>query len=444
MVQSQRLILTGLIGIGLLVSAHLVDQAQFGRANVVMVYMLAVVVVAALRGLVPATVLSLLGLPLFQVFDVPPTFQFNSNELAHTFPLAVMLVTALTVSNLAGRLRQQREESDERAARMAALYALAVELASDGGEASVPQVLARHVARAFRVPIDPEEAQAGGIEAIRARVPGSRRDDHLEAMLHLARQAEERAGLRQRLQDTELRAQRESLRSSILGAVSHDLRTPLTAIIGASSSLLSDERGFTPDARRRLLELVHDEAEGMQRQVENLLDLARLRSGAGAKLDTWQAIEEIVGSALPAVRRRHADHRFRVQIPADLPLIRCDGVLMERVLVNLLENAARFSPAGDEVVVEAGIHGGCLELVVADHGAGIGPAMRDQVFEPFFRAGPAGRSGLGLAICRGIVEAHGGSIRIEDNAGGGTRMVVALPLPGEGPVPPEPEPEDEP
>ncbi|MFP5441641.1 MAG: sensor histidine kinase, partial [Gammaproteobacteria bacterium] len=195
------------------------------------------------------------------------------------------------------------------------------------------------------------------------------------------------------------------------------------------------------DARARLLGVVYHEAVQMHRMVENLLDLARLRSGDAGGERSWQAIEEIVGSSLEAVRRRPVDRVFAVDVPADLPLLRCDGVLIERVLVNLLENAIKYSPAGSRIALQAGVDDREIVIAVSDQGPGVPADLRDKVFEPFFRAGDNAGSGLGLTICRGIVEAHGGSVQLGTAAGGGARVVVRLPLPAEPPeLASEPEP----
>lgn len=240
--------------------------------------------------------------------------------------------------------------------------------------------------------------------------------------------------LRERATESELRAQRETLRSSILGAVSHDLKTPLATIIGASSTLLEEGEEFTADTRHRLRTLIVEESAHMLRMVENLLDMAHLSSGAIKPAFDWQAIEEIIGSALVSLRRRIHNHELQVGVPADLPLIRCDSVLMERVVINLVENAAKYSPAGSAIRIEVAASPGHLLLRVQDQGPGIPETLREQVFEPFFQSSPSNAGGgLGLSICRGIVQAQGGTIRIDAAAGGGTVVTVALPIPADTP-----------
>lgn len=240
--------------------------------------------------------------------------------------------------------------------------------------------------------------------------------------------------LQRRATKSELRAQREALRSSILGAVSHDLKTPLATIIGAASSLLEDGDDFTPETRHNMRALIVDEAVHMHRMVENLLDMAKLSSGALKPATDWQAFEEIVGSALAALRRRIHEHPLDIDVPVDLPLIRCDSVLMERVVTNLVENAAHYSPAGTPIRIAVRATATQLLLQVEDHGPGIPETLREKVFEPFFQSSPSNAGGgLGLSICRGIVEAHGGSIRIDETPGGGATLTVVLPVPADKP-----------
>jgi len=461
----RRLLWTSLV---VLVAASLARgmQPYFEDTNVVMVYMLAVVTVAFLFGLWPATIACLLGVVLFDFINVAPYFAFTAHVFNYLFTLGVMFVTAATISTLADRLRQRAAESDDRAARAAALYALSAELADSMSELEILTITERHIAQAFRAQVKVIAVDAGQPSGLTSqRTPDGNvtiqfplqreqqvfailqivanaqsfadgeQEAHLRAMARLAEQAVERAALRERVHVSEARSQQESLRSSILGAVSHDLRTPLASIIGASSTLLAEGERFTPEARASLRRVIYEEAVHMQRMIENLLDLARLRSGEISNERGWQAIEEIVGSTMASMRRRVTDHEFIVDVPGDLPLIRCDGVLIERVLSNLVENAAKYSPPGSAISVSAAAADGMLVLKVSDQGSGIAEHLREKVFEPFFRAGTGGGSGLGLAICRGIVEAHAGSIHIDSTPTGGACAVVCLPLPPTGATP---------
>jgi two-component system sensor histidine kinase KdpD len=222
----------------------------------------------------------------------------------------------------------------------------------------------------------------------------------------------------------------ERLRNSLLSALSHDLRTPLTALVGLADSLAV---GHPTQAERQteLAAAIREEALRMNRLVNNLLDMARLESGAVRLNLQWQPVEEVVGSALKVSGSLLALHRVSVSIPPDAPLVQFDAVLIERVLCNLLENAAKHTPAGAEIRVSAAAQDEQLEIAVSDNGPGLPPGMGERIFDKFTRGQDESvvpGVGLGLAICRAIVEAHGGSIRAEAPDEGGARFVFTLPL----------------
>ncbi len=255
---------------------------------------------------------------------------------------------------------------------------------------------------------------------------------------------------RERMNDAARKAQlameTEKLRSSLLSSVSHDLRTPLSVIAGASGSLL-ESLPDTADApvRRELLETIVDEANRLTRLVDNLLSVTRLESGAVTVQKEWHVVEDIVGSAIRQVGRRATDHRLSVEIPADMPMVRVDAVLIEQVMANLLDNAARYSPAGSVIAIGAGRLDDRVVIEVADRGAGLAPGEQERIFEKFYRgeaarSGPRG-AGLGLSICRAIVEAHGGRIWADNRPEGGARFCFSLPL--DEPPPPVPLEADE-
>jgi two-component system sensor histidine kinase KdpD len=241
--------------------------------------------------------------------------------------------------------------------------------------------------------------------------------------------------------EAQIRVQAEQLRNSLLNSVSHDLRTPLATIAGCASSLV--ERCRNED--RELLQSIVDESRRLTRLVENLLDMARLDSGSININRQWQVLEEIVGLALTAVRRELANHQVRVTIPDDFPLIHVDGFLMEQVLVNLLENASRYTPSGSEIEITGQLGDLSVEISVSDNGPGLPAGSEAKVFDKFFRGSsvaPDGRRGvgLGLAICRAIAEAHGGRIAARNRPQGGAEFKVVLPQTESPPeIVPEPE-----
>lgn len=458
-------------------------QAYLDRTSVFMVYMLAVVVVAFLLGRGPALLACLLSVFLFinlhyDTIARPQYFDLDRVGYAYLFTLAAMMLTAGVISSLAGRLRQKAREAQEREARTAALYALSAELADSQSDAEAIASTRRHLARAFHaeVAILPgSEPAAAGTEAAAAAAPeatlpvlqtaGGRASvamplvvegraryrlalsaaaaelatreqrEHLATMLKQCTQTLERVALRRRLQQKQVLIQKESLRNSILSTLSHDLRTPLASIIGASSSLLAGEDGFSPEADRRLRTVIHEEATHMLHLVTNLLDMARLQGGDIQLARDWEAFEEIVGGAVAELRRRVQSHELVVQVPHDLPFIRCDSVLLGRVLINLLENAVKYSPAGTRVCLTARVRDDAIEAVVADAGGGVPEALREKVFEPFYRlhAGDTG-GGIGLTICRSIIAAHGGRIWLTGAAPAGTAVHFTLPISAEAPA----------
>jgi two-component system sensor histidine kinase KdpD len=236
----------------------------------------------------------------------------------------------------------------------------------------------------------------------------------------------------------------EQMRSSLLSSVSHDLRTPLAVVTGAASTLLEDT--IDASTRRELTETILQEAQRLNRLVRNLLDMTRLEAGALRVNKEWQPLEEVVGSALNRMEDALSGRHVRIELAPDLPLVPLDAVLIEQVLVNLLENAVKYTPPGSPLEVGASTRPGGVEVVVADHGPGIPPGEEKRIFDKFYRVNAAsgGGVGLGLAICRGIVMAHGGQLFVQNRAGGGAIFRFQLPVEGQAPTlePPEPAPEN--
>lgn len=449
-----RRYLTILPIIGTAVLAAYLMEPYFDRTNVVMVYMLAVVLAAFLLGWWPAAVVCLVSVVLYDFINVPPYFRLSTEFYVYLFTLATMLITAGTISMLAGRLRQEVQASEEREARTAAQYALSAALANVSSEQDVLDCARRHIGQAFQAntTLTPHDGAANATASerlpvaaldptsphllhldVEAGLPSSQEQrDQLQAMLQQCRDAMERLRLNREVYEKDVRIQKESLRNSILNTLSHDLRTPLAAILGASSSLLEGD-SFTPESRQQLRTVIHDEATYMMSLVENLLNMAKLQGGDFTLASEWEAIEELVGSAVSTLRRRYPGHLLEVDVPTDLPFIRCDSVLIERVLINLMENAIKFSPADAPVRLAARHDGSQLELVVTDQGCGIPEAERQKVFEPFYRLDTSvAGGGLGLSICRSIVQAHGGAIWISPTDKG-TAMHITLPVPQDSP-----------
>jgi two-component system sensor histidine kinase KdpD len=484
-----------LIAILVVIVSTLVCWAMFGRfdnSNLVMVYLLGVTVVATRYGRRPSALAAVLGVAAFDFFFVPPYLTFAVSDTQYVITFGVMLLVSLLVSTLAGRVRAQAEAARRREQRTQILYSMSRELASAESEAEVGGALARHVSEVLQGPAevllpgsdgripasddgpmaDPRERAVAQWALDHRRVAGLGSDtlpgasavyvplggshsalgvlgvrphesllplvpEQLDLVEALARQAAsglERVRLAREAEQARVAVEGERLRSALLSSVSHDLRTPLAAITGAASGLL---QGAAPGKveHRELLETIVEESDRLNRLVANLLDMTRLESGSVHLKHEWHPIEEVVGSALARLERSLAGRRVETSIPAELPLVPMDAVLIEQVLVNLLENALKY--AGPESAVRlsarAGLDGVTVE--VADDGPGLPPEALERVFEKFYR-GPSGQRGfgLGLAICRAIVTAHGGRIWAENRVPHGAVFRFTLPAGASPPV----------
>jgi two-component system sensor histidine kinase KdpD len=230
----------------------------------------------------------------------------------------------------------------------------------------------------------------------------------------------------------------EKLRNSLLAAVSHDLRTPLTSLVGMTDTLMRQQATLPPDIHDTV-RAMRDQAQRMHALVVNLLDMARLQNRDTPLRLEWQSIEELVGASLAAMREPLAAHRVTVDSLSHLPLVECDGVLIERVLCNLLENAAKYTPAGSALRLHADVHEGELRVAVSDNGPGVPPGAERRIFEKFTRGDRESATpgvGLGLAVCEAIIAAHHGKIWVEHAPGqeSGAQFVFTLPLGAPPPI----------
>jgi two-component system sensor histidine kinase KdpD len=238
-------------------------------------------------------------------------------------------------------------------------------------------------------------------------------------------------------QQAKLQAETERLRSALLSSVSHDLRTPLAVITGAASSLIEDRTVLDEETKRELTRSIYDEAERLNKLIGNLVFATRLEAGNVSLRKEWLALEEVVGPALTRLREALAGRPIKTTIRRDLPLVQADGVLIEQVVLNLLENSLRYTPPGTPIEISAWRTDKTIVVKIADRGAGLPQGTEQRVFERFYRgtsaSGTAGM-GLGLTICRGIVAAHGGRIWAENEPEGGAAFYFSLPLPEAGPA----------
>lgn len=479
-----------------------VISRYFAPPNLIMIYLVGVVLAASLWGRGPSLLTAVLSVAAFDFFFVPPYLSFTVHDYQYVLTFVVMTAVAATISTLTARVREQAAASRQRERRTSALYSLtralagtrsldamiaavrhhvedvleaesAVLLAGESGrlairpegetsfatdpkEAAVAQWAHEHSEAAGRGTATlsgaaglylPLVGSRGPVGVLGIRPSGedlvlaSDRMHLLETFASQTALALERALLAREAHRHRLEAESESLRNALLAAVSHDLRTPLAAISGAASSLaLSDER-LDDAARRDLVLTIHEEADRMARLANNLLDMGRLQGRGVALRREWQSIEEALGAALHQMERHLRGREVALRVPADLPLVPIDDVLIERVLVNLLENALRYTPQGSPIELRAAVGREEIVVEILDRGPGIPPGEETRLFERFFRGESApARSGfgLGLAVARAIVEAHGGRIWAESREGGGAAFRFALPLAGDALAPPHP------
>ncbi|WP_175728304.1 DUF4118 domain-containing protein [Burkholderia ambifaria] len=481
-----------------------VVSARLDLTNLVMLYLLGVVFSAVRLGRGPGVLQSFLSVAAFDFFFVPPRMSFSVSDTQYLLTFFGMLLTSLVISHLTSTLTRQASIAQRRERRTGAIYAMARELGAALTTEQIVEIGSRHVGEVFRARVAfllPDSADqvrqkieepdavvtltgadldcdvgqwvydqqkpAGrgtdtlpattalylplkapmrtrGVLAVASRDPRElevpeqlRMLDAFAAQIALAL---ERVHYVEIARDALVNMESERLRNSLLSAISHDLRTPLTTIVGFSSMLANARAAapHTPAAERsaqregELVDAIHDEALRMTGIVTNLLDMARLQAGSVQLKREWSLLEETVGAALAACKRVLAQHPARVSLPADLPLLQMDAVLMERLFTNLFENAAKYTPAdtpidiGAERVTDDGHP--FVRVHVDDHGPGLPSGMETRIFDKFTRGEKESATpgiGLGLAICRAIVEAHGGRIGALNRTGPDGRVTGA-------------------
>ncbi|MBZ5792565.1 DUF4118 domain-containing protein [Burkholderia contaminans] len=510
------------------VVASLVSE-RLDLTNLVMLYLLGVVFSAVRLGRGPGVLQSFLSVAAFDYFFVPPRMSFSVSDTQYLLTFFGMLLTSLVISHLTSTLTRQASVAQRRERRTGAIYAMARELGAALTTEQIVEIGSRHVGEVFRARVafllpdsadkvrqkieEPDAAvtltgadldsdvgqwvydqqkpagrgtdtlpataalylplkapmRTRGVLAVASREPRELEVPEQQRMLDaFAAQialALERVHYVEIARDALVSMESERLRNSLLSAISHDLRTPLTTIVGFSSMLANGraaaQGGDTAAAERfaqregELVDAIHDEALRMTGIVTNLLDMARLQAGSLQLKRQWSLLEETVGAALAACKRVLVRHPARVVLPADLPLLQMDAVLMERLFTNLFENAAKYTPPdapldiGAERVTEDGLP--FVRVHVDDYGAGLPAGMETRIFDKFTRGEKESATpgiGLGLAICRAIVEAHGGKIgalnrTAPDGHVTGARFWFTLPVetPPAAPAVPDDEPD---
>jgi two-component system sensor histidine kinase KdpD len=457
-------------------------------SNIVMLFLLAVVGVGLRYGRGPAVVAAFVGVALFDFFFVPPRFSFAVSDVQYLVTFAVMLVVALVVGQLTAGLKAQAEVATRREHRVRSLYEMARDLSSALLPEQVAEIGARFLSAEFgarstllaadgddrlqplpggTAPVDTAVAQwafdrgepAGRgtdtlpasaclvlplkapmrLRGVLAVEPGDARSmapdqrQLLDTCASLLAISLERIHYIDVAQASTVQIESERLRNSLLSAISHDLRTPLAALVGLADTLGLTRPPPTPQ-QQEIAAAMRQSALRMNALVNNLLDMARLEAGAVQLHRAWQPLEEVVGSALAACAPALAGRPISVRLDDELPLLDIDAVLIERVLVNLLENAAKFTPAGSGLVIAAKVEGDRVVITLDDHGPGLPKGREEALFEKFERGAKESALpgvGLGLAICRAIVQVHGGAIhgenRMSDGRVLGARFTIVLP-----------------
>ncbi len=471
-------------GVALMLSRHL------ALPNISLVFLAAVLMVAVRSSLGPALACAGLSFLLYDFLFIPPTFTFIVARQEDVLTLLFFLLMAVLAGNLASRQRRQLQALRQTQAETTALLDLSRQLSAATdvqavGAAAVRQLQlvgnleAVIVTRgkqgkwmfigsepllaeqergaaewAFKhgqpagkgtdtlpsgqwwwLPLSGDGQPLGllGIRQLGADQAGLQKRRLIAALAQPLAQALGRATLAQELEAARLHGQTEELRSALLASVSHDLRTPLTAMRGSIDSLASLGHSMSEADRQELLEATRDEAERLDRYIQNLLDMTRLGHGGLKLIRDWTTPADIVASALQRLHRVLADLRLEVLVPDHLPLLYVHPALVEQALVNVLENAARFSPPQGRLQVAVSAGAGSLRFTVSDEGPGVPEAERERIFDMFYTAARGDRggpgTGLGLAICQGMIGAHGGRVFVADGLGGrGASVALELPL----------------
>ncbi|MCB9689103.1 MAG: DUF4118 domain-containing protein [Alphaproteobacteria bacterium] len=422
-----------LVGAATLASAS--AGALFAPEDIVMAYVVAVLAAAFAIGRRTALLAPALSVAAYNFFFVPPFYTFEVSDTRHLLTFGVLFGAGVLVTTLVQRLRAQQDQTRARAERLQALCNLSGELVGTRDEEGVAGVARSAGARLLGVPVDvalDEALPSPDLLVFGAPLPKDREEAAL-AVTHQVSLALERVRNDRRAAAADRRARAEEVRAALLSTVSHDLRTPLAAIVGAAAAV-QENRDLDEVERDELLGLVRSEGQRMEQLVTNLLDMTRLAASDPGLRREWIPVDELVGSALRRTRDDRGGRRVDVELDPHLPLAHVDPLLFEQLLVNLLQNAFRHTPPSSTVWIT--VQGrDDLRWTVHDDGPGL-PADPEALLEPFVRGDTAARgSGLGLAICRAVARAHGGELDVGSGPNGGAAFHVLMPPRDE----PEPE-----
>lgn len=464
-------------------------RSFFAPTNLAMLYLLGVVIVALRASSFVSVGTSIAGVAAFDFFCVPPYYTFAVADTEYLITLMAMLVVALVISIQSARIRAHRTMAREKEVRAEAMYrltrilsaetrvfeaaraaaALATEIFGTDVEIFLPEdgkiSFRRRTAEQLRIPLAEESTaqwvfrrgtkagigmtrltdttafylplkgtrQTFGVMAVVPDAKGTvflkEQQDLLELFAQQTALTLERTLSQRAAEESHLRMETEQMRSSLLSAVSHDLRTPLASITGAASTLRSQGEKLAEPTRKELLESISEEAERLSRLVSNLLDMTRFQSGSVALHRELVPLEDMIGTALLRLETRLEGRTVTTSFPEDLPPVSVDEVLWGQLVLNLVDNAIKHTPEGTPIELAAGATDREVWMDVRDRGPGFEPGEQQHIFEKFYRGqrSTAVGAGLGLAICQAIAQAHGGSIEASNRMGGGASVRVRLP-----------------
>lgn len=446
-------------------------------SNVALLYVLSVVVAATRFGRGPAVLGAILASLLFAFVFVPPHFSLAITETQYLLSAIIMLVVALMVGHITSKLKQHADFAERKSMQSKTLYEFSQKLSGAQTTQAVLEATRRFLGDSlgarqcdvifpddFAAPPAPANpafiascverretlslpTQAGrfylalplsaisGIQGVlgfdieSGKIANQDAVEYVETVASVVSVALERSRLAEIARETEIRHASELLRGSILGALSHDLRTPLAALVSMADTAALGKA--SAERQKHLLEAIRDQAMSIGHQMMNLLEMAKLSSGTVELKPAWQPVEEVIGAVLQLIRAQWKDREIALDIAADLPPLCIDAVLIERVLWNLLENAIKYSPADTVIELAVAQADEQVEICVSDSGAGLPGIDAGTLFNAFQRGkaeSDIAGIGLGLSISRTIVEAHQGEISASNRPGGGARFCVRLPI----------------
>lgn len=473
-----------LIAVGIVGSATAASALLFpleDPENLVMVYLLGVVLAAVRLGRGPSVVATIGGFASFLYFFVPHYYSFELKDVSYLPTFLIMLAVALVVSTLTSKVQSDAESLEERERTSRALYELSRDLAAAESRAQIVEVVGRHMPFAFGCggrlleheggelrPFEPDSGPLSSSEAgalsvclrahrvlecvggaaqplvVAGELVGLLRCDGLDPQLLRSEStvrllesfanniaiAMHRVVVGEQAMLALRRVEEERVRNLMLSSVSHDLRTPLASITGAATTILDGGAAIDAETRTDLVLAIREDADALERHVRNMLDMTRLEAGGVVARREWHSAEEIVGCAMRRVEPLFLDRKVTIVVDERMPLVSIDATLVEMLLVNLLENAAKHSPQASPVDVDVRMEGGLLRIAVADRGPGVPEADRERLFRKFERGADTNArhgAGIGLAICRAVAQLHGGSIEVREREGGGAEFVAQMP-----------------